>query len=180
MRSNEDLTPTQKIGLSLLIFGTILDGILFYFIQRQWQAVRQKTTETKQQLDRLAVVERLNQDKLMLNNRFEELTAFFPDTEENVAKVAQKLETIAKDSQVEIKLTFDDFPKAVDIGGRYQEGLGTTVELKGSYQGMLKWIREVQQLPYFIRFSEIKVGTLEEKPGTRSELKGIIFLRNPK
>lgn len=172
------LNQRQKVRLSLLAAGLVVNGLLLFFAKRQWQIVNQKKVEIEQQINRLAIMKRLDEEKLAITDRFEELIAFFPAEEEEVAEVAQKLETIAENSGVELRLNFEDFPEEIDIGGRYQRGLGVNTEIRGSYQGVVSWVQEIQQLPYFIRFSEVKIGILEEAPGVRAELKGIIFLQN--
>lgn len=180
MTVKNTLTQGQKIGVGLLIVGLAMNGVLMFFAERQWQTISQRRTELEQQIGRLTVMERLGEQKPVFNDRFEKLVAFFPAKEEEVAEVAQKLEVIAENSGVELKLTFEDFPEEIDIGGRYQQGLGVSAEIIGSYQEMVSWVRGIQQLPYFMRFSEVKMGTLEDRPGVRAEFKGTIFLRNVK
>lgn len=174
------LTPGQKISLTLVIIGLLVNGVLLFFTKKQWQTIDQKKIEIEQQEDRAVIVEQLDKERLIIGDRFEKLLNFLPSNEEEIAKVAQELEAVAKTSGVDLKLTFEDFPENIDIGGQYQQGLKTNAEIGGSYQGVINWVREIQQLPYFIRFSEVKIGVTEEQSGIKTEFKGTIFLRNAK
>lgn len=178
MAVEDRLSKRQKIGLAFFSLGLIVSLLLMFFAERQWESTKKRKLELKKQTGRLAVMKSLEQQQLIMGNRFEKLVDFFPAKEEEVAQLAQKLETVAKNTGVELKLTFEDFPEKIDIGGQYQKGLGINAEIKGSYQGLASWVRGIQQLPYFLRFSEFKIGTLEELAGVRAEFKGIIFLRN--
>jgi len=51
-------------------------------------------------------------------------------------------------------------------------------EVEGPYQGILEWVRRVEELPYFIRLSEAKIGLAKLMPGVNTEFTGVMFLKN--
>lgn len=173
--NNGALTGGQKWELVAVILGLVVNGVGMTLATRQWQTWQQRQVEVKQQANRMALFQQLGAERLEFNNRLEAVQAFFPSKEEDVAAVAKKLEAEAVAAGVELKLTFDDFSEEVKIDGEKLKGLGMTVQVVGSYQGALRWVRGVQQLPYLINLRELKMGG-EDSLKIKAELKGELFL----
>jgi len=169
------LTRGQKWGVVVVILGLVVNGVGMVLAMGQWQIWQQKRLKVKQQADRVAKLQQLGAERLELNSRLEALQDFFPRSEEDVAAVAQKLEAGAVTSGVELNLTFDDFGEEVKMGGEKLKALGMTMQVTGPYQGILKWVGGVQQLPYLINFKELKMGG-EENGEIKAEFKGELFL----
>ena len=175
MTNNGGLTRVQKWGVVVVILGLVVNGVGMVLAMGQWQIWQQKRLKVKQQADRVAKLQQLGAERLELNSRLEALQDFFPRSEEDVAAVAQKLEAGAVTSGVELNLTFDDFGEEVKMGGEKLQALGMTMQVTGSYQGILSWVRGVQQLPYLINFRELKIGG-EDNLKIKAEIKGELFL----
>ena len=169
------LTRGQKWGLVAIILGLVVNVVVGVLAQQQWQIWQQKQTQAQRQDDRVASLQQLGSGRLELNDRLGAVEAFFPSKEEDVAAVAQKLETEAETAGLELKLTFDDFSEEVKMGGEKLQALGMTMQVTGSYQGILSWVRGVQQLPYLINFRELKIGG-EDNLKIKAEIKGELFL----
>lgn len=172
------LSTSQKIGLGLALVGVGVIGWLSLMLGKVWEEKNQKQIELEQLSLKGMDVEDLEFNRQILETRLEELEEFFLEGETGVAGVAEGLESIAAETGVSLKLSFENFPKKVDIGGRYQEGLGMYAEVVGPYQEVLSWVRKVEQLPYFIRLSEVKMGLAKDESGVKAEFKGVIFLKN--
>jgi len=176
--NNSRLSSSQKIWLGLALVGVGVIGWLSLVLGRVWGERDQKQVELGQLRLKGMDVEDLELNRQILEARLEELEEFFLEGETGVAGVAESWESIAGETGVSLKLSFENFPKKVDIGGRYQQGLGMYAEVGGSYQGVLSWVKKVEQLPYFIRLSEVKMGLAKELSGVKAEFKGVIFLKN--
>ena len=175
MTNNGGLTRGQKWGVAAVVLGLLINGVGMVLAMGQWQIWQQRRLQVKQQTDRVAKLQQLGAERLELNDRLKALQAFSPRSEEDVAAVAQKLEAEAQTSGVELNLTFDDFGAEVKIGGEKLKALGMRVQVTGPYQGILKWVRGVQQLPYLINWKELKMGG-EENLAIKAEFKGELFL----
>ena len=176
--NNKSPTQGQKIGISILVIGLLVSVPLLMIVWRDWQEMNKTRTEVNQMTEKLIALEGLAKERVEVSNRFESLTTFFPIDEEDVAAAVQRLETIANSTGIKLILTFDDFPADIDIGGQYHRGLGINVIVEGRYQAVLSWVRGIQQLPYFIRFSELKMGVLQQGTGIRAEFEGVFFLQD--
>jgi len=176
--NNSKLSMSQKVWLGLALIGVVVIGCLSLMLGKVWGERNQKQVELEQLRLKGMDVEDLELNRQILEVRLEELGEFFLEGETGVAGVAESLESIARETGVGLKLSFENFPKKVDIGGRYQQGLGMYAEVSGVYQGVLSWVRKVEQLPYFIRLSEVKMGLAKDESGVKAEFKGVIFLKN--
>lgn len=175
---NNGLSTGQKVWLGLGLVGIGVSLWLLSMFNKAWQAKTQREEKTQELKVKVADAEELEMDKQILGVKLMELEEFFLEGESGVAAAAGRMEEMAAQTGVGLILAFEDFPEKVDVGGMYQMGLGMYAEVEGPYQGILEWIRRVEELPYFIRLSEAKIGLAKLTPGVKTEFKGVMFLKN--
>lgn len=176
--SNNKLSTGQKVWLGLTVVGAGVSLWLLTVVNRTWQENSQNEIRAQELSLKAADVEELEINRQILAEKLTELEGFFLEGETGVAAAAERMEAMANQAEVSLVLAFEDFPDKVDIGGIYQAGLGMHAEVDGSYQRVLEWVRRIEELPYFIRLSEVKIGLVKLGPGVKAEFKGVIFLKN--
>lgn len=168
----------MKLGVIGLMVGWVLALAGWWWVDQAQTRLSQAQGRLEQERSRVAVIEALGAEKLVWGERLETMQQVFPGTKEEVAEVAAKLEALAEAADIELTLQFDDFAKEVSVGSSKQWGLKIEAEVRGSYQGLTRWVDGVQQLPYLIQWAEMKVGVVEDGGGVRGEFSGQLFLLN--
>ena len=172
------LAGGQKIWLLLALVGGGISLWMFLIVNKVWKENLKKEATIEELVVKANDVENLGIERQILNEQLNELSGFFLEGETGVARAAENMEQIASQIGVNLTFSFEDFESKVDIGGVYQTGLTMYMEVEGSYQGLVNFIKKVEELPYFIRLSEVKVGELKLTSGIKAEFKGVIFFKN--
>ncbi len=172
------LKAGQKVWLGLALVGGVVSFWLMMTTGKAWQEMKQKELRERELLISVADVKSLELEKEIVSENLKTIEEFFLEGETGVAVVAESLEKLAVDSGVSLTLSFEDFPEQVDIGGIYQSGLWIYMEVNGNYQAVLDWVKKVEELPYFLRLSDVKMGPSKFLFGVKGEFKGVLFLTN--
>jgi len=178
MENKEGFNRWQKIWLGLTLFGA---GFSFWFLLiagDKWQEKEKTKLAVSDLRIKVGKIDELEIEKEILGSRVSDLDGFFLKGEKGVAEAAQAMEQAAGLNGVSLILNFEDFPKRVDIGGKYQTGLKMNMEVQGSYQAIASWILNVERLPYLIKINEVKMSLPHLGGGVRANLKGVVFLKN--
>jgi len=172
------LSEGQKVWLGLAVVGMFSSFWLLFKVGKVWQDMKQKEIKVKELVIKANDVDVLLTEKQIFGEKIVQLREFFLEGEVGVAMAAEGMEKMANEAGVTLTLSFEDFPEQVDVGGVYNQGLWMYVEVEGSYQRVLDWVRRVEELPYFIRLSEVKIGLAKLSPGIKGEFRGVLFLKN--
>ena len=175
--NEKSLSAGQKIWLILTLLGMGISFWMFSVINKVWKENLTKEVRVEELVTRINDIEGLGIEKQIVSERFGELSEFFLEGETGVAMVAESIEQIANQTGMSLILSFEDFEEKVDIGGVYQLGLGIYMEVHGTYQGLLNFTKKIEELPYFMKFSEVKVNSAKLVSGIKAEFKGVIFLK---
>jgi len=178
MENREGFKRGQKIWLGVTIFGMGLSIWLLLVMGDKWQEKEKEKQAVSDLRIKVGRIDELEIEKEIMEEKVNDLDGFFLEGEKGVAEVAEAMEQTADISGVSLVLNFEDFPKKIDIGGKYQRGLKINMEVQGSYQGISSWILSVERLPYFIKLNEVKMSLSRLGGGVRANLKGVIFLKN--
>lgn len=163
------------ILMILVIVGSLLIAKPVESAWQEWVAAKSAWEQAKARLNQL---ERLEADKLILSDQFMQVKNLLVPGEVGAASAAEAMELAAVNNNVNLSITFDDFPEKISIGGAYQLGLLVKVELVGSYQGILGWTAAVEQLPYLLRWEEIKLGPARQTDSIKAEYRGALFFQD--
>lgn len=101
---------------------------------------------------------------------------YLPSSEEEVADFASSIEGLARNESMDVTLDFDDFLTQVDIAGKFVTGLGLSITLEGSYQGMTSFFGELNDLPYFFKTDKITILKHETRSGIKATVRGSLIM----
>ena len=175
--NEKGLLAGQKIWLLLTLLGIGVSFWMFSVINKVWKENLAKEVKVEELVTRINDIEGLEIEKQIVSEKFGKLSEFFLEGETGVAMAAESIEQIANQTEMSLILSFEDFEEKVDIGGIYQVGLGVYMEVHGTYQGLLNFIKKIEELPYFMKFSEVKVNSAKLVSGIKAEFKGVMFLK---
>lgn len=171
-------TPILHIIIFLLLLVTA--GGLYVMTQNVMIKSNLKEAEIKSLTDNKGKLDALTASLPTLTSEESDWKKYLPANEEDVAAFASSIEDLAKAQSLDITLDFDDFPGQVDIGGKYVNGLGLSITLEGSYQGLTRFMAGLDGLPYFYKTDKITALKPETKVGVKTTIKGSLIMAGTK
>jgi len=105
--------------------------------------------------------------------------AALPANEKEVAGFAARIEQLARDNNLTIALTLDDFPGPVDVSGRYIAGVGTAINLEGGYADVTDFLFNLSRLPYFFKIDKLTLTKPDTGVGVKVIINGSLMMNLP-
>ena len=103
-----------------------------------------------------------------------------PTNQEEVAFFAAIVEAAAKEQSVTVSFSFNDFPDTVLFMGKNFFGLGTDINLEGSFLGITNFVSSLSKLPYFFKIDKMTILQRETRQGVRASLSGVLMMNQVK
>ena len=167
-------TPVIHIVLFLLLLGVAV--VLFWITQSLLRDRNFRLAEIDNLVENRA---RLDSANVLLSQiQADEAVwrGYLPSTEEDVAAFASSIERLTRVQTMDVTLDFDDFPAQVDIGGKFVTGLGLSITLEGSYQGLTNFFGELNKLSYFFKTDKITILKHETRNGIKATIRGSLIM----
>lgn len=169
-------TNIPTIHIALFVIVLVFGGIGYYFLQRQLSEANLAQAELDHLIDNREKLSLLSDSLPQLMTESNTWLRYLPVDQDGVAAFASTLEALAKERRLLITLDFDDFPKAVEVAGKNISGLGLTITIQGSFEGLRDFCSQMARQPYFFKTDKITVLKHETLPGIKATLTGSLMM----